>query len=138
MEKYQDSISLYKKVIELQPDFYSAYLNQAAAYRKIYAYGRADEMCKVVLTANVESTQAICSMIITELARGQLIKALEIAKKAYENDSSDMELEAVLCMAYHSNGDNAESLRLLADLKIKKYFDYNNLQAVVEGELFPF
>jgi len=131
---------LYKKVLKLQPDFYSANLNLAAFYRLKGDYEKSEECCMKVLNVNKEHPQAFVSLSKLELARGAHKLGLEYAKRAYEYDGADLQIAANLCIAYDCNGMTAERDKLLKALQQKGFYDLTALQQIIyeRGELLEF
>jgi len=127
---YNAAEQLYKRVLELQPEFYSANLNLAAVYRAAGAFEKAEECCNKVLSMNKEHPQAFVALSKLELAQGDYRSGLEYARKACEYDGSDLQTAANLCIAYHYNGMTAERDELFEALRQKGYYDLTALQSV--------
>ncbi|HYF75211.1 MAG TPA: tetratricopeptide repeat protein [Candidatus Nitrosocosmicus sp.] len=134
MGRYNEAEKLYIRAIELQPQFYSAYLNLAAAYRETGQLEKAVECCNKVLESNKEHPQVFIALSKIELKGNNTKAALGYAKKAYEYDSGDLHIIANLCLAYHYNKMNADRDKYLEMLKQNNYYDLAALQSVFEAE----
>lgn len=130
MGRYTEAIKLYTSVIELQPEFYSAWLNLAAAYRENGQLEKAAECCKLVLEKNREHPQAFIALSKIELAANNPKAGLEYAEKAYEYDSGDLHIISHLSLAYHKNNMPAERDKYFEILKQNGYYDLAALQTV--------
>jgi tetratricopeptide (TPR) repeat protein len=131
--KYAEAEKLYIKINELQPEFYTAYLNLAAVYRETGQLEAAAECCKKVLNSNKEHPQAFIALSKIELEGNNYKAGLEYAEKAYEYDSSDLDIVSNLCLAYHYNKMTSDRDKLLEILKQSNYYDTAALQSVFEG-----
>lgn len=134
MGKHKDAEELYIKAVELQPDFYCAYINLAAVYRELGSFEKAAEACNKVLEGSKEHPGAFVGLSKLELARGNPSKSLEYALKAYEYDQTDWSTISNLCVAYHYNNMAEEKQALLALLREKGYYDIAVLEAALEGK----
>ncbi len=129
MGKYAEAEKLYSRVVELQPEFYSAYLNLAAVYRETGRFENAAKSINNVLKSNKEHPQAFVALSKLELASHNNQAALDYAEKAYEYDSSDPNIISNLSLAYHYNNMTAERDKLFAILKQNNYYDTEALQS---------
>jgi len=134
MGKYSEAEKLYIKTVELQPEFYSAYLNLAAVYRKTGQLEKAAECCNKVLESNKEHPQALTALSKIELEGNNVEAGLEYAKKAYEFDSGDLNVISNLCLAYHYNKMTGDRDKYFEILKQNDYYDIVALQSVFEAE----
>lgn len=132
MGKYDEAERVYRKALELQPDFYSAYLNLAAVYREQGEFEKAEECCRKVLERNAEHPGAFAALSRIELEGHNNKAALEYAEKAFEYDSEDQNILSNLCLAYHYNGMTAQRDEILELLREKGYYDTEALQSVFE------
>lgn len=128
--KYDKAEELYIKVINLQPEFYSAYLNLSAIYRLTGRYEKAEECCRKVLTVNKEHPSAFVALSKLELERGDYKAGLEYAKMAYEYDEEDLQVISNLCITYHHNQMFADRDKLFEILRQKDYYDTAALQSM--------
>lgn len=133
--RYEKAEKLYIRVLELEPEFYSAHLNLAAVYRKTGRLEKAVESCNKVLSLNKEHPQAFVALSKIEFGRGNPAAGLDYAVKAYEYDSSDTDIIANLCLAYHYNGMTGDRDELLDILSKKNYYGMPALQSVIEGSV---
>jgi tetratricopeptide (TPR) repeat protein len=134
MGRYSEAEKLYIKTIELQPEFYSAYLNLAAVYRETGQLEKALGCCNKVLESNKEHPQAFVALSKIELEGNNVKAGLEYAKKAYEYDSGDLQIISNLCLAYHFNKMIGDRDKYFEILKQNSYYDIVALQSVFEGE----
>lgn len=134
MGRYSEAEKLYIKTIELQPGFYSAYLNLAAAYRETGQLEKAAECCNKVLESNKEHPQAFIALSKIELEGNNVKAGLEYAKKAYELDSGDLNIISNLCLAYHYNKMTGDRDKYFEILKQNDYYDIAALQSMFGAE----
>lgn len=134
MGKYAEAEKLYIRAIELQPEFYSAYLNLAAVYRETDQLEKAVECCNKVLSSNKEHPQAFIALSKIELEGNNYKAGLEYAKKAYEYDNEDLNIASNLCVAYHYNKMTDDRDKLFEVLKRNEYYDIAALQSVFEAK----
>jgi len=130
--RYAEAEKLYIRTTELQPEFYSAYLNLAAVYRETDQFEKAVESCRKVLSVNKEHPQAFVALSKIELERNNAAEGLEYARKAYEYDSGDLHIISNLCLAYHYNNMTDDRDILFEILKQNNYYDTAALQSVFE------
>ncbi|MHB1392759.1 MAG: tetratricopeptide repeat protein [Clostridia bacterium] len=135
MGRYSEAEKLYIRTIELQPEFYSAYLNLASVYRETGQLEKAVECCNKVLESNKEHPQAFIALSKIELAGNNTKAGLEYAKKAYEYDSGDLHIISNLCLAYHYNKMTVDRDKYFEILKQNDYYDITALQSVFDVEL---
>lgn len=133
--RYAEAEKLYLRAIELQPEFYSAYLNLSAVYRETGQLDKAVESCNKVLKDNKEHPQAFIALSKIEFKGKNYKVGLEYAKKAYEYDSGDLSIISNLSLAYHYNNMTDERDKLFEILKQNDYYDTAALQSVFEVKL---
>jgi tetratricopeptide (TPR) repeat protein len=133
MGRYSEAEKLYLRAVELQPEFYSAYLNLAAVYRETSRYEKAEGCCRKVLQSSKEHPQAFVSLSKIEFARYNYKAGLEYAEKAYEYDSSDLSVISNLSLAFHYNNKTDERDKLYKVLKQNNYYDTAALQSIFEA-----
>ena len=132
--EYADAEELYIRAIKLQPEFYSANLNLAAVCRETGRFEKAEEYCQKVLSSTKEHPQAFVALSKLEFQRNNHEAGLEYAEKAYEYESSDLQVISNLCIAYHYNKMNADRDKLYETLKQKDYYDIVALQSVIDKD----
>ncbi len=132
MGSYLEAEKLYIRTIELQPEFYSAYLNLAAVYRGTGQLEKAVECCNKVLESNKEHPQAFIALSKIEFAGNNAKSGLEYAKKAFEYDSGDLHIISNLCLVYHYNKMTADRDKYFEILKQNGYYDIEALKSVFE------
>jgi tetratricopeptide (TPR) repeat protein len=128
--KYQEAEKLYLRAIELQPEFYSAYINLAAVYRETGQLEKAEEYCSKVLGMNKEHPQAFVGLSKTAFAGNDAAAGLEYAEKAYSCDSGDMNIISNLSLAYHYNGMAEERDKYFEILRQNNYYDLPAMQQI--------
>lgn len=131
--RYAEAEKLYIRAVELQPGFYSAYLNLSAVYRETGQLEKAVECCNRVLESNKEHPQAFVALSKIELARGNNGAGLEYAEKAYEYDGGDLNIISNLSLACHYNNMTDERDKFFEILKQNSYYDIAALQSVFEN-----
>ena len=134
MGRYSEAEKLYIRTIELQPEFYTAYLNLAATYRETGQLEKAVKFCNMVLESNKEHPQAFIALSKIELKGNNVKAGLEYAKKAFEYDSGDLHIISNLCLAYHYNKMTVDRDKYFEILKQNDYYDMAALKSVFEAD----
>ena len=132
MGRYSEAEKQYVRTIELQPEFYTAYLNLAAVYRETDQLEKAVKSCNKVLESNKEHPQAFVALSKIEIKGNNPKAGLEYAKKAFEYDSGDLHIISNLCLAYHYNKMTADRDKYFEILKQNGYYDIEALKSVFE------
>lgn len=138
INNYNEASVVLSKVIAKNPDFYSGYLLQAAAFRELGKYDEAVGNCNKVLQHNVEDAGAYISLSKIELKRRNNEKGLEYAKKAYELEPEDFGIIANLALAYHYNNSPNERdkyYKMYQDSERRDKYTDDLLKSIFNGTL---
>lgn len=86
-KEYDVAIEMYKKAIELKPNYANAYINWAMALRRLGKYDEAIEKCKKATGLNPDYARAWYNMACYYSLQNKKVEALENLKKAIQLNS---------------------------------------------------
>jgi tetratricopeptide (TPR) repeat protein len=135
LEKFEDSISLWKRFIEIEPEDPRSYINLASVYGKLKQYQKARDVAQIATRLAPDVKEAQLNLGLSELHLGNTSKAKEIFKKLVKSDHNYLSAVFLLGTAQICHGDIAtgeKTLKRLKGLSIWDNLSYS-LQEIVEG-----
>jgi tetratricopeptide (TPR) repeat protein len=126
-EKYDEALSHFKQVAEINPDYEGIWLNIGLAYRGQKNYVDAEVYFRRALEANPQNLGAYAELITLYMSTQQLTKAYETAEQGLRYYPDSAILHALLAAIYLDKGDRRraqgeleEAERISPDLDIVK------------------
>jgi len=99
--RYDQAISLFNKVLEINPRYAEAYLNRGIAYRQKGQHDQAVSDYGMVLQIDPKDTRAFCNRGNVYIEKGQYDKAISDYNKALEINSKDAQVFYNRGVAYY-------------------------------------
>jgi tetratricopeptide (TPR) repeat protein len=135
LDMYSRCEALLNKILERQPDFYSASVLMMAVKRSTGRYDEAINIGKSLLNRNQEDVVALSQLAKIELKRSNDSKAAEWAAKAMKIERTTASMEAQAMVDFYS-GDKSESQHLLADIQKQEIAEGDSTISVRLKKLF--
>ncbi|MHA7840270.1 MAG: tetratricopeptide repeat protein [Gammaproteobacteria bacterium] len=82
INKIEDAIAQYQKIIALIPDFATVFVSLGAALQSKKAYKEAEKYYRQALTLNPQHTDALCNLGVLAKIRGEFTEAITLYQQA--------------------------------------------------------
>jgi lipopolysaccharide biosynthesis regulator YciM len=120
--------SMIDKLLQTEPNNINALIAAVSLAREQHRYDTALTYCQRLLNQNAECSYAMAAQARIFMAKGQIAKGIDLAKKTCALDSSDGYSQATLALGYHLNNQPAERDKLIAskatDSTISSYMEF--------------
>jgi tetratricopeptide (TPR) repeat protein len=110
LERYEEAITYWQKLISLQPGMPEAFINMSSAHWQLGNYNKARSAAQKAVTLSPELKEAHFNLAISELFLGNLPESVEILEKLTEDHPDYPAALFMLSSAYCCDGSIAEAM----------------------------
>src|SRR6266516_1082432 len=114
-EKYDEALSHFKRVAEINPDYEGIWLNIGLAYRRQENFADAEVQFRRALEANPKDLAVYAELITLYISTRQLTKAYETAEQGLRYHPDSALLHALLAAAYLDKDDRRRAQAALEE-----------------------
>ena len=133
LDLYDEAIDAHEKAIELNPDYYKAWVNLGITYRHIGDLDRAEESYNQALNLEPEYAELHASIGALAIIKGEPEKAIEALEKAIELDSQLAVAHGNLALAYAMVGLIEEAEASLQQAIVLGYDNWAVIQERIDN-----
>jgi tetratricopeptide (TPR) repeat protein len=133
LDLYNEAIDAYEKAIELNPDYYKAWVNLGITYRHIGDLDQAEEKYKKALSIEPDYAELHASIGALYIFKAEPELAIESLERSIELDSQVAVAHSNLALAYAMNGRFEEAEASLHQATVLGYDNWTVMQERIES-----
>ena len=133
LDLYDEAIEVHEKALELNPDYYKAWVNLGVTYRHKGDLDRAEESYNKALNLEPDYAELHASIGALDIIKGEPEKAIEGLERAIELDSQLAVAHANLALAYAMVGRFEEAEASLQQAIVLGYDNWAVMQERIDS-----
>lgn len=124
LQKFDEAVELWQRVIKLKPGMARAYLNLAALYSEIEKFEEALSSARKAVELEPDMKEAVYNYALCELYTGNGIRTVEVLQKLLKTGPGYPLAQNLLLVAFCCCGKKEQALGMLHELQ-KTGFDFS-------------